>query len=147
VCTEKSPGLRSTTLKALLRGALVLLGRPRATVSLVLTGDATLQRLNRDYLETDRATDVLSFPLADLEELRDPARACFLGEIYISLARAREQARVAKRPYHAEVAHLAIHGLLHLIGHDHPTPDMRRRMKTIEARLLRLLAPTIERLL
>ncbi len=54
---------------------------------------------------------------------------------------------MAKRPYHAEVAHLAIHGLLHLIGHDHPTPDLRRRMKTIEDRLLRLLAPTIERML
>jgi probable rRNA maturation factor len=120
-----------------------LLERPRASVSLVLTGDGMLQSLNRDYLETDRPTDVLAFPLADPENGEDSNGAVFLGEIYISIDTARGQARAARTPLHREVAHLTIHGLLHLLGHDHRTPGGRRRMGLLEARLLRKLRPQI----
>ena len=120
-----------------------MLGRPRATVSLVLTGDEEIRALNRDYREVDRPTDVLSFPLADAAGLADPTRGVFLGEIYISLDTARRQARAARRPFGREVAHLALHGLLHLLGHDHATPSERRTMAGIEARLLRALRPRI----
>ena len=123
--------------------ALRALGHPRATVSLVLTDDARIRTLNRDFLEHDRATDVLSFPLADPEEIEARDRAVFLGEIYISLETARAQARAARRPLRLEVAHLAIHGLLHLLGHDHARPGERRRMRAIESKLLRTLAPML----
>ena len=113
-----------------------MLGRPRATVSVVLVDDETIRALNRDYRETDRPTDVLSFPLADPTALADRDAALFLGEIYISLETARSQARSARRPYGREVAHLAIHGLLHLLGEDHPTPAARRRMAALEASVL-----------
>jgi probable rRNA maturation factor len=143
VSTGKNPGLRSTTLKGLLRAALERLGFPRASVSLVLTDDARIRILNRDFLETDRPTDVLSFPLAEPGNLEDPARDLFLGEIYISVETARAQARTARRPLSREVAHLAIHGLLHLLGHDHAKSGERRRMRAIESRLLRTLAPML----
>ena len=139
-------GLRSTTLRALLGDALRALGRPRAAVSLVLVTDAFIRNLNRDYREVDRPTDVLSFPLAgpgDPDGAREPA---FLGEVYVSVDRARAQARAARRPYALEVAHLAVHGLLHLLGHDHATPAGRRRMAALERRLLRSLRGRIAHL-
>jgi probable rRNA maturation factor len=105
-----------------------------------------IRALNRDYRETDKATDVLSFPLAEPEALADPGIAVFLGEIYISLPTARAQARAARRPFAREVAHLAIHGLLHLLGHDHGTRAERARMSALESRLLRRLKPEIDAL-
>ncbi len=139
----RNHGLKSTTLKALLRRALRILGFPRGSVSLVLTDDARIRALNRDFLETDRPTDVLSFPLADPADLADHDRDLYLGEIYISVETARAQAKGARRPFAREVAHLLIHGLLHLVGYDHATPGERRRMKAIESRLLRELGPML----
>jgi probable rRNA maturation factor len=136
-CTARSPGLRSTTLRALAREALALAGRPRATASIVLTDDETIRALNRDFREVDRPTDVLSFPLADPDDLRDPGAPVFLGEVYISLETARAQARAARRPFAREVAHLVVHGLLHLMGHDHHAPAARRAMRGMERRVMR----------
>lgn len=116
------------------------MGRPRAGLSIVLVTDAEIRTLNRDYREVDRPTDVLSFALAEPEALADPGGAVFLGEIYISIETARVQARAARRHLGREVAHLAIHGMLHLLGHDHRTTAERRRMAALEARLLRSLA-------
>ncbi|MGH7680691.1 MAG: rRNA maturation RNase YbeY [Candidatus Eiseniibacteriota bacterium] len=141
--TEKNPGLRSTILRSLVRLALVRLGRPRATASVVLVGDEGIRALNRDYREVDRPTDVLSFSLADPAAIDDPTRPVFLGEIYVSIETALRQARAARRPYPREVAHLVLHGLLHLLGHDHATPAERRRMAAAESRLMRALRPQI----
>ena len=141
--TRRNPGLRSTTLKALLRQALRILGFPRASVSLVLTGDARIRALNRDFLEIDRPTDVLSFPLAEPGDLADRGRDLYLGEIYISVETARAQAKAAGRPFRREIAHLVIHGLLHLVGLDHATAAKRRRMRAAESRLLRELGPML----
>ena len=102
----------------------------------MLVDDETIRALNRDYREVDRPTDVLSFPMAEPSALSDPAAALFLGEIYVSLDTARTQAKAARRPYGREVAHLTIHGLLHLLGEDHPTPAARRRMAAREASIL-----------
>ena len=108
-----------------------------------MTGDERIRTLNRDFLEADHPTDVLSFPLADPSDLEDRARPLFLGEIYISIDTARAQARAARRPYRREVAHLAIHGLLHLLGYDHESAAARRRMAAIESRLLREAGPML----
>ena len=116
-----------------------MLGRPRATASVVLTSDARIRDLNRDFRETDEATDVLSFPLTDPDTLSAPSHPVFLGEIYVSIETARAQARAARRPYPREVAHLVMHGLLHLLGHDHRSGAERRRMAAVEARLLSAL--------
>jgi probable rRNA maturation factor len=115
------------------------MGRPRATVSLVLVTDPQIRALNRDYRDVDRTTDVLSFPLADPADLAEAGRPVFLGEIYVSVDTARAQARAARRPYARETAHLALHGLLHLLGFDHATRDGRRKMAALERTLLRAL--------
>ena len=112
----------------------------------MLTDDATVRQLNRDFREVDKPTDVLSFPLADPEALEDPSAPVFLGEIYISLDTAGAQAKAARHPLAREVTHLTIHGILHLLGHDHPTPATRKRMWSEERRLLRALSPRISAL-
>ena len=142
----KAPGFASTTLKTLVVEALRLLDRRRASLSVVLADDELLRRLNRDYRETDKATDVLSFSLADPRDAADPEARVFLGEIYLSLETARRQAREARRPYAREVAHLTLHGILHLLGHDHAKPGERRRMEAEERRLMRLLSARIRAL-
>jgi len=126
--------------------ALRLLGHPRATVSVVLADDRFVRELNRDYRDVDQATDVLSFALAEPGALADPESRVFLGEIYLSVETARRQARAARRPFAREVAHLTLHGLLHLLGHDHGKASERRRMQAEERRLLRALAPRIRAL-
>lgn len=142
----KDPGLRSTTLRTLAVEALRLLGRPRATLSIVLADDALVRALNRDYRDSDKATDVLSFSFAAPEALADPAARVFLGEIYLSVETARRQARAARRPFAREVAHLVVHGILHLVGHDHAKTAERRRMRAEEGRLMRLLSARIRAL-
>ena len=99
---------------------------------ILITGDAELRRLNRDFRGQDYATDVLSFPappepLPDGRgsdgmlptEPRTSVRGCFLGDIAISLGRARAQAREFGHSIEQEVQILMLHGVLHLCGHDH----------------------------
>jgi probable rRNA maturation factor len=87
-------------------------GRP---FDCLVTGDAELRRLNRQYRGKDYATDVLSFPAAEGH----------LGDLAISSARARSQAREFGHTTEDEVRILMLHGLLHLLGHDHETDDGR----------------------
>jgi probable rRNA maturation factor len=105
-----------------------------------------VRALNRDYRDSDKTTDVLSFSFAAPEPPADPAARVFLGEIYLSVETARRQARAAKRPYAREIAHLTLHGILHLLGHDHARAAERRRMRGEERRLLRLLSARIRAL-
>lgn len=94
-----------------------------------VTGDAELRRLNRQFLGNDYATDVLSFPSA--------APAAGLGDIAISLQRARAQARGFGHTTEEEVCILMLHGVLHLMGFDHEADAgrMARAEKRWRARL------------
>ena len=98
-------------------------GRPFDTL---VTGDADLRRLNRDFRGQDHPTDVLSFPSADCTPKRNPERKrgvllSPLGDLAISLARARAQARQFGHTTEQEIQILMLHGLLHLLGFDHET--------------------------
>jgi probable rRNA maturation factor len=101
-------------------------GRP---FDCLIAGDAELRRLNREFLGKDYATDVLSFPAPDA--------GAFLGDIAISFARARAQARVFGHNPGQEIQILMLHGLLHLLGMDHTTDGgrMARAEKRWRARL------------
>jgi probable rRNA maturation factor len=102
-------------------------GRP---FGVLITGDAELRRLNREFRGKDEATDVLSFPAG-------PDAAATLGDIAISLGRARAQAREYDHTLEAEVRILLLHGVLHLLGHDHETDtgQMARAEKRWRAKL------------
>jgi probable rRNA maturation factor len=97
-----------------------------------------VRRLNREWRGKDRPTDVLSFPAGDPPPLPpgadDPARLQ-LGEIVISLPRCREQAAEQGVDPGVELARLVIHGVLHLLGHDHEEAGERARMQARERRL------------
>jgi probable rRNA maturation factor len=110
------------------------------TVSIVLAGDASLRRLNRDFRGKDRTTDVLSFP-SGVPELPDGTRP--LGEIVISVAQAARQAGEAGHSLASELRLLVIHGYLHLLGYDHEVDD--GRMMRLQARLARALVPAARR--
>ena len=92
-------------------------GRPFATL---ITGDADLRRLNRDFRGLDYPTDVLSFP-------SEPSLSAgnSLGDLAVSLARARAQARQFGHSTEQEIQILMLHGLLHLLGFDHEVDNGR----------------------
>jgi probable rRNA maturation factor len=100
---------------AALSNARRALGAAEAGLTVVLTGDEALQALNRAYRGQDKPTDVLSFPAEDAAE---PGEAPYLGDVLISVPAAGRSADAAGHPLHEELALLAVHGLLHLLGHE-----------------------------
>ncbi len=103
-------------LEAAVRKALVADGR-EAELSVTLVDDAEIRRLNREYCGRDRSTDVLAFSLGSPEEP--------LGDVYVGADQARRQAEALGVPLNEELVRLAIHGTLHVLGHDHPDGDDR----------------------
>ena len=107
-------------------------------VSVTFSDNEGIREINRKFRNIDRATDVLSFPLFDedgmdahVEELD-----CMLGDIVLSLERAREQANEFGHSFKREVAFLTVHSVLHLLGYDHELSDeddadMRKRQTEI----------------
>ena len=105
-------------------------------LSIVLTDDARLQELNRDYLGIDAPTDVLSFPASET----DPQTgARYIGDILISVPRAQSQADAAGHALESELQLLVVHGVLHLLGHDHADPKEKKRMWQAQAEILKSL--------
>ncbi|UCE03996.1 MAG: rRNA maturation RNase YbeY [Candidatus Latescibacterota bacterium] len=105
-------------------------------VQLVLADDAWLRRLNRQFRGHDRATDVLSF-LYDGSRRLDPAEPH--AELYVSMAQARVQASERRQSLSQVLVQLALHGMLHLQGHDHLKPNDSRKMRAAERRHTRWL--------
>jgi probable rRNA maturation factor len=104
--------------------------RAAGDVAIALVSDARIRVLNRRFRRKDAVTDVLSFP-ADAVMMNPPE----LGDIVIATGVARRQAREAGHSYAAELRVLALHGLLHLLGYDHHSPDDLGRMARLERRL------------
>jgi len=102
-------------------------------LSIILTDDARLHELNLNYLGVDAPTDVLSFPASET----DPETgARYIGDILISIPRAQAQAEAAGHSLEAEVQLLVVHGVLHLMGHDHAEAEEKARMWKAQAEIL-----------
>lgn len=109
---------------------------PDSELSIILTDDARLHELNLNYLNVDAPTDVLSFPASET----DPETgARYIGDILISIPRAQAQAEAAGHPLEAEVQLLVVHGVLHLLGHDHARAKEKARMWKAQAKILERL--------
>lgn len=113
-----------------------------AEVSLLLTNNEEIRELNREYRNLDQATDVLSFPIYEREEIeaflkdQEGPELILLGDIIISMERAGEQAQEYGHSFQREVAYLFVHGLLHLLDYDHLEEDEKKEMRTREEEIL-----------
>jgi rRNA maturation RNase YbeY len=125
------------------RQVLRLLHLTRAELSVVLVDDEAMRALNHRYRAKDRTTDVLSFPQDGLEPLPE-GEPRILGDVVLCLPQARRQARSRHRGLHEELRRLLVHGVLHLLGHDHEEDDEARRMRREERRLLAHLRAAAE---
>jgi len=118
-----------------------------AEVSVVFTDDAEVHELNREYRGVDRPTDVLSFGLSEMAQpagdepddgsfVLPPGSGRQLGEVIVSVETAARQAAEHGRAPEHELAHLVVHGVLHLLGHDHAEPEEEARMRAREDAVL-----------
>jgi len=106
---------------------------PDSDLSIVLADDEQLQDLNREFRDIDAPTDVLSFPASE----SDPETGHrYLGDIIISVQRAEEQAAAGGHAVEAELQLLVVHGVLHLLGHDHAEEGDKTRMWMAQAQIL-----------
>lgn len=130
---RKVPG---RALKKIAQAILDLMGRSAAELSLALIGNAEMRGLNARYRKKDYPTDVLSFPV----EGGAPGVGALLGDVIISVEKAREQARERGRTEAEEIVTLLIHGIVHLLGYDHERSARdARAMKRQEDKIRRAL--------
>ena len=109
---------------------------PDVDLSIALADDARLHELNRDYLGVDAPTDVLSFPASET----DPETGSrYIGDIIISVPYAAKGAAKAGHPLESELQLLVVHGVLHLLGHDHAKPREKAKMWKAQAEILESL--------
>jgi len=111
----------------------------RSELSIVLTGDAEVRKLNRLYRKKDKTTDVLSFPLLEGKKLKGPGLV--LGDVVVSVPQTRRQSARGGKNFKEELALLLIHGILHLLGYDHVTRAQEKKMFRLQERLLKTLRP------
>jgi probable rRNA maturation factor len=106
------------------------IGKSQFSATIAFVSDKTIRQLNRQFRAVDKATDVLSFPAEDEDQLN-------LGDIAISVDTATKQAKENGLTFDEEVAQLILHGLLHLCGYDHETDN--GEMNRLELRLRKKL--------
>lgn len=126
-------GLETLVQRAAEAAVAESLAAPATELSLVLCDDAFIRTLNRDWRGKDKATNVLSFPA-------DPsARHVTLGDIVVAYETSAAEAVREARPLGDHLAHLVVHGTLHLLGYDHETDPEADVMERLESRALERL--------
>ena len=115
--TGRGPGKKvpNRRLKKIAQAILDIMGRSEAELSLALIGNAEMRTLNARYRNKDYPTDVLSFPV----EGDSPGVGALLGDVIISVDKARQQALERGHTEAQEIVALLIHGIVHLLGYDH----------------------------
>jgi probable rRNA maturation factor len=129
--------VRAADLRQAVEMVLQRAERP-GEVTLVVTDEQGIRGLNRDFLGQDEVTDVLAF--ATQEEVGPfvpaPEAGNYLGDVIVCYPRAAEQAREQGHSIEAELALLAVHGTLHLLGYDHATEQERQAMWAVQDEIL-----------
>ena len=108
--------------------------RGRSEIAVRLSGDRDVRRLNRWFRGKDKPTNVLSFPSGDEEPPR--GATLMLGDIVIAYGTVAREAAAQGKAVRDHLLHLVVHGVLHLLGHDHQRPAQAQRMEKLETALL-----------
>ena len=119
------------TVRAAIAAAAAALSTADGEVSVVLTDDAAIRSLNRDWRKIDKPTNVLSFPA--------PKGAAMLGDIVIAYETLERECAEEDRIFLDHLAHLTVHGFLHLIGYDHQNDAQADEMEALESKIMILL--------
>ena len=148
--TQVDPSLL-TLLQTAADCALITEGVNRpCCISVRLCDDDAIHEINREYRGVDRATDVLSFPTVSYpagmtagqaehlirRELDDESGACMLGDLILSVPHVLKQAEEYGHSPQREAAYLLVHGICHLMGYDHIEEDDKRKMRSMEEKIL-----------
>ena len=111
-------------------------------ISVTLTNPEYIQKLNRESRQIDKATDVLSFPMFEKDEIKSLEKLEFeetLGDIVISIERVEEQAKEYGHSFERELAYMVVHGFYHLMGEDHMNEEEKAIMRAKEENVLNKL--------
>ena len=119
-------------------------------ITITLTNNENIKIINKEYRNIDRATDVLSFPMFEKEELdkkirnKDFLHEDILGDIIISVEKVREQAEEYGHSFERELSYMVVHGFYHLMGYDHMEEEEKVEMRKKEDKILNDLKITRE---
>ena len=122
-------------LKGLLDYALSYLKLNNVEFNVIIIDNERIHKMNREYRGVDRETDVITFALEDHKDI-EFENLRLLGDVYISIDKARSQAKDYGHSLKREISFLAIHGLLHLLGYDHMNPEDEKVMFGLQDEIL-----------
>lgn len=107
-----------------------------ARVSVAVVGPAAIKKLNKQYRGKDKVTDVLSFSELDSPQKKGIDGQGYWGEVIICYNQAAKQAKEYGRALNEELEWLLVHGVLHLVGHDHQKPAEEKKMRALEEKIM-----------
>ena len=144
---RKQPRAAAIVKTAVLAAAKAV-STPRAELAIVLCDDSAIRALNRKWRGKNAPTDVLSFPAAAPGEKRPKPpyikapyiKTPYIGDIVIAYETTAREAAAEGKPFKHHLAHLAVHGLLHLLGYDHQSDREAQRMERMERAILERIA-------
>ena len=128
----------SAIVKSAIFAAANALSTPPAELAIVLCNDSAIKTLNRDWRGKNAATNVLSFPAAMPGNKRHASP--YIGDIVIAFETTAREALAEGKPFRLHLAHLAVHGFLHLLGYDHETERDAQEMERLERRIMAAMA-------
>jgi probable rRNA maturation factor len=131
----KEPRAVKSLVRRAIEEAAAAVSTSRAELAIVLTNDSAIRLLNRDWRGTDAATNVLSFPAQSAG-----GETPLLGDIVLAYETVAREAHDEGKPFAHHVAHLTVHGFLHLRGYDHQHSKDADEMEKLERKILRRLA-------
>jgi len=137
---QRTKKINARLLKQIVGELFVELKISEAELGIQLVGAKEMARVNWQFLQHEGSTDVITF---DHGGARGVTRPALHGELFVCVDEAVLQAKKFKTSWQSEVARYVVHGVLHLLGHDDLKPDLRRKMKREENRLVRKLSKKI----
>ena len=115
----------------------------KLSITIILTTPENIRKINKEYRNIDKATDVLSFPIFEKDELsqklqeNDFVYEDMLGDIMISMERVKEQAQEYEHSFEREFSYMLVHGFYHLMGYDHIQEEDKKIMRPKEEKILK----------